>query len=105
MLFLSLLRSHALERAASVEDKDAFYKLLPQTAATCLASKRGWMEAQEMTEEEKKVLVLGCPANGVGVWVLRFASDRQLPRVFGRRGFAMNMEEKIQIMRVWRYVC
>ncbi|KAL4981297.1 hypothetical protein BDW68DRAFT_172608 [Aspergillus falconensis] len=63
------------------------------------------MEAQEMTEEEKKVLVLGCLVNGVGVWVLRFASDRQLPQDFGRRGFAMNMEEKIQIMRVWYYVC
>ena len=35
----------------------------------------------------------------MGVWVLRYESDRQLPKDFGRMSLAMNMEEKIQIMK------
>ncbi|PKX99537.1 uncharacterized protein P174DRAFT_509441 [Aspergillus novofumigatus IBT 16806] len=62
-----------------------------------------WVEVQldgrEMTEEEAKVVEFGWPTDGVGVWVLRFASAEQLPRDFGRMRLAMNMEEKIQIMR------
>lgn len=55
--------------------------------------------AREMTEEEAKVLVFGWPTNEVGVWVLRYESDRQLPKDFGRMSLAMNMEEKIQMMK------
>lgn len=35
----------------------------------------------------------------MGVWVLRFESARQMPRDFGRLSLALNMEEKIQMMR------
>jgi hypothetical protein len=52
-----------------------------------------------MTEEEAKVVEFGWPTDGVGVWVLSFASAEQLPRDFGRMHLAMNMEEKIQIMK------
>jgi hypothetical protein len=34
-----------------------------------------------------------------GVWVLRFASDMQVPRDIGRMYYAANMEERIQIMK------
>jgi hypothetical protein len=57
------------------------------------------LDGREMTEEEAKVVEFGWPTDGVGVWVLRFASAEQLPRDFGRMHLAMNMEEKIQIMR------
>lgn len=53
----------------------------------------------KITEEQEKILVFGWPTDGVGVWVLTFGSARQLPRDFGRMNLAMNMEEKIQIMR------
>jgi hypothetical protein len=54
---------------------------------------------RKMTEKEKKVLVFGWPADGVGVWVLRYASEREVPRDFGRVSFAISMEERIRIMR------
>ncbi|KAL3430406.1 hypothetical protein BDV09DRAFT_199679 [Aspergillus tetrazonus] len=90
MLFPSLLQPIALERAASVEDKTH--------SVSFFNSKRGWVEVQEMTEEEKNVLVFGWPADGAGVWVLRFASDRQLPRVWEKR-LRDEYGGQIQIMR------
>ena len=54
---------------------------------------------RENTEEEEKIMVYGWPTDGVGMWVLRFKSTDKLPKGFGRVSFAMNMEEKIQIMR------
>jgi hypothetical protein len=54
------------------------------------------------TEDEEKVMVYGWPVDGsAGVWVLRFASAEQLPSDFGRINFAMDMEEKIQIMKAY----
>ncbi|CAK40146.1 uncharacterized protein An09g02090 [Aspergillus niger] len=80
LLFLSLPRFQAVQRASSVDEEDRFW-------------------VRKMTEEEKKVLVFGWPADGVGVWVLRFANAKEMPRDFMRISFAMNMEERIQIMR------
>lgn len=57
------------------------------------------MERREITEEEEKVMVYGWPTDGVGVWVLRYGSASQMSRDFGRMGFAMNMDERIQIMK------
>ncbi|KAH8589905.1 hypothetical protein B0O99DRAFT_318371 [Bisporella sp. PMI_857] len=103
MLFLSLPRSHVSQCSRSADEEDRFCHLLRRTGATLWPSKQDWIEVQigmrEMTEEEEKVLVFGWPTDGVGVWVLRFASARQMPRDFGRVGFAMDMEEKIQMMR------
>ena len=76
---------------------------MKRTGATFWPSKRDWSAVQigfrEPTEEEEKVMVYGWPTNGVGVWVLRFKNTEQLPRDFGRINLALNMEEKIQIMR------
>ncbi|KAL4733531.1 hypothetical protein BDV11DRAFT_199837 [Aspergillus similis] len=103
MVFLSLSRSHALQRAPSADEEDRFCNLLQRTGATFWARKQDWFDVQvglrESTEEEQKVMVYGWPADGVGVWVLRFASAAELPRDFGRVSFAMDMEEKIQIMK------
>lgn len=54
---------------------------------------------RDITEEEEKVLVFGWPADGAGVWVLRFKSAKELPEDFGRLTLALNMEEKIEMMR------
>ncbi|KAE8382764.1 hypothetical protein BDV26DRAFT_253099 [Aspergillus bertholletiae] len=80
-----------------------FCDLMRRTGATLWSSKQDWLQREmdlwDYTEEEEKVMVYGWPTDGVGVWVLRFQSDTDLPRDFGRINFAMNMEEKIQIMR------
>ncbi|KNG81759.1 fungal specific transcription factor [Aspergillus nomiae NRRL 13137] len=103
MLFLSLPRSHVSQRSPSVDDEDRFCNLLRRTGATFWPSREDWFDTRmglrEITEEEEKVIVYGWPTDGVGVWVLRFKSVEQLPRDFGRISLAMNMEEKIQIMR------
>ncbi|KAH8426491.1 uncharacterized protein LDX57_004226 [Aspergillus melleus] len=103
LLFLSLPRFQPVQRASSVDEEDRFCKLLRRTGATWWPSREDKLgvilEEREMTEEEKKVLVFGWPADGVGVWVLRFANASEMPRDFMRIRFAMNMEERIQIMR------
>ncbi|GIK01853.1 hypothetical protein Aspvir_005894 [Aspergillus viridinutans] len=103
LLFLSLPRSHVSLRSPSADEEDRFCNLLRRTGATWWPSREDWVEVQlgmrEMTEEEEKVVEFGWPTDGVGVWVLRFMSAEQLPRDFGRMRLAMNMEEKIQIMR------
>lgn len=103
MLFLSLPRSYVSQRSPSADEEDRFCSLLRRTGATFWPSKRDWFNVQvglrEITEEEEKVIVYGWPTDEVGVWVLRFRSARELPDDFGRMRLAMNMEEKIQIMR------
>lgn len=101
MLFLSLSHSHESQRSPSVDEEDGFCNLMRRTGAKWWASREDRLEvrlgAREMTEEEEKVLVLGWPTDGVGVWVLRYESNRQLPKDFGR----MNFDDE----RVWSYVC
>ncbi|KAJ5957552.1 hypothetical protein N7501_011831 [Penicillium viridicatum] len=101
MLFLSLSRSYESQRC--VDEEDRFCNIMQQTGAKWWSSREDrlevWLGAREMTEEETKVLAFGWPTGGVGVWVFRYESDRQLPKDFGRMSLAMNMEEKIQMMR------
>ncbi|KAL2843368.1 hypothetical protein BJY01DRAFT_215828 [Aspergillus pseudoustus] len=105
LLFLSLPRSHAVQRpsSADADEEDEFCRLLRRAGPTWWPSKREWLEALigmgEIREEEREVLVFGWPVDGVGVWVLKFLDGKELPRDFGRIGFAMGMEEKIQIIR------
>ncbi|KAJ6012628.1 hypothetical protein N7522_002983 [Penicillium canescens] len=103
MLFLSVPRSHASQRSPSADEEDRFCNLMRRTGAKFWPSKEEWiqvkMEMREITEEEEKVMVYGWPTDGVGVWVLRYESASQMPRDFGRMSFAMNMDERIQIMK------
>ncbi|KAE8312792.1 hypothetical protein BDV41DRAFT_538063 [Aspergillus transmontanensis] len=103
MLFLSLPRSHVSHRSLDADEEDRFCSLMKRTGATFWPSKRDRSSVQigfrEPTEEEEKVIVYGWPTDGVGVWILRFKNSEQLPRDFGRINLAINMEEKIQIMR------
>ncbi|PVH81473.1 hypothetical protein DL98DRAFT_548487 [Cadophora sp. DSE1049] len=91
MLFLSLPRNHTSQRSPSADEEDRF----------CNPSREDEIEVhfgiRDITEEEAKVLVLGWPVDGVGVWVLRFRGEGQLPRYFGRLSLAMDMEEKIEM--------
>ncbi|KAE8311922.1 hypothetical protein BDV41DRAFT_540439 [Aspergillus transmontanensis] len=102
MLFLSLPRSHASQCSPSTEEEDKFCNLMRRTGATLWPHKQDWLQVEaglrKRTKEQAKVMVYGWPTDG-GVWVLRFESPKELPHDFGRIGFAMNMGEKIQIMR------
>ncbi len=103
MLFLSVPRTHPSQRSPSADEEDRFCNLMRRIGANFWPSKTKWIETiiqlREITEEEEKVMVYGWPTDGVGVWVLRYASANQIPRDFGRVRFAMNMDERIQIMK------
>ncbi|KAL4891075.1 hypothetical protein BDV59DRAFT_194539 [Aspergillus ambiguus] len=79
ILFLSLPRSYISQHSPNADEEDRFYHLLRQTGATL------WPSMREITDEEEKVL--------------KFRSTRQLLKDFGRISLAMNMEEKIQMIR------
>lgn len=51
---------------------------------------------------ERRLLVFGWPTEvgwGVGAAVLRFGSEKEVPRDFGRLGLAVSMDEMVQVMR------
>ena len=54
---------------------------------------------REETETEKRVLVFGWPSDGVGVWVLRFKEEWMKPRDFGKVHMAVDIDERVQVMR------
>jgi hypothetical protein len=103
MLFLSVPHIHPLQRSPSADEEDRFCNLMRRIGANFWPSKKEWikvmMQLREITEEEEKVMVYGWPTDGVGVWVLRYGSASQMPLDFGRMSFAMNMDERIQIMK------
>jgi hypothetical protein len=45
------------------------------------------------------VVVYGWPAEGAGVWVLRYESEGDVPDDFGRLRLALTMEERIAMMQ------
>ena len=54
---------------------------------------------RERTELEKRALVLGWPSDGVGVWVLQFANERDVRSDFGRLVIAISMDERMEVMK------
>lgn len=102
-IYLSVSRSHISQRSANATEEDKFCALMQRSGATWWGREEEYIEVQlgmrEATEEQKKVLVFGRPADGVGVWVLRFADNDQIPRDFGRVKMAMDMEERILRMK------
>lgn len=103
MNFLSLDRFRPSRRSSSILEEDRFCALMRRVGATWWASEQEWVDVnlglRERTPQEKRVLVFGWPTNGVGVWMLRFGSEREMPKDFGRVEFAVNMDEKVQVMR------
>lgn len=103
MNFLSLDRLHSAERSNDAAEEDEFCGLMRKVGATWWNSRREWEEEQlgivEMTEMQKRVLVFGWPTDGVGVWVLRYKSEDEVPDDFGRINFVVTMDEKIRVMK------
>ena len=103
MQFLSLDRFHPSQRSFNILEEDRFCAMMRRVGATWWASEQEWVDVElgmrERTELEKRVLVFGWPTDGVGVWVLRFGSEREVPRDFGRVTLAVSMDERVQMMR------
>jgi hypothetical protein len=103
MLYLSVPRSHPVQRSDDASVEDAFCDRMRRIGATWWASK---LESHDVeaglrgaTEAERKVLVFGWPSDGSGVWVLRYASEDEVPEDFGMVRMALDMDEKIEAMR------
>lgn len=103
LLYLLLSRSQASERSTDPSEEDKFCDRLQRISAKWWISKRDWIDTtlgiRDLTEEEAKVVVFGWPAEGPGVWVLRYESEGDVADDFGRLRLALTMEEKIATMR------
>jgi len=103
LLYLSLSRSQACQRSIDPTEEDNFCDSLQQIGAKWWINKQDWINAtlgvRDPTEEELKVVVYGWPAEGAGVWVLRYESEGDVPDDFGRLRLALTMEERIAIMQ------
>ncbi|KAK6431946.1 hypothetical protein LTR95_011886 [Oleoguttula sp. CCFEE 5521] len=101
--YLCLSRFEPCHSSSVVKDEDEFCSRMRRIGADWWSSEKNWAEAEfglrEKTAKEKEKLVFGWPEDGTGVWVLRFLAPDDIPRDFGRLDFAMNMSEKVQIMR------
>lgn len=103
MRFLRLDRFTAAQRSANLIEEDAFCNRMRMVGAVWWADEQEWIDVQlglrEMTEAEERRLVFGWPTDGEGVWVLRYESERALPRDFGRISLAVDMDERCRVMR------
>jgi hypothetical protein len=103
LLYLSLSRSQACERSTDPNEEDKFCDSLQRIGAIWWISKQDWINAtlggRDSTEEESKVVVYGWPTEGVGVWVLRYESEGDVPDDFGKLRLALTMEERIATMQ------
>ena len=73
-----------------------------RVGATWWASEEEWVDVELGLKEklglERRVLIFGWPSNGVGVWILRFESENEVPKDFGRLRLAVSMDERVRVM-------
>lgn len=103
MQFLQLDRFMPAQRSANVAHEDEFCARMRKVGATWWADEQEWIEVQlgvrEKTELEDRVLVFGWPSSGEGAWVLRYESESEVLRDFGRVHMAVDMDERCRIMK------
>jgi hypothetical protein len=105
LLYLQLSRSEMAQPSSDPGDEDKFCNALQRIGAKWWVSKQDWANAQigvrDQTDEESRVLIFGWPAEGesTGVWVLRYASEGELPHDFGRMRLVLSIEERIAVMK------
>jgi hypothetical protein len=106
MNILSLSRFDAAERSFDSAEEDAFCERLRRVDTTWWRYNCEWLDNLIkhcdglVTDEQKRIMVYGWPANGRGVWVLRYQQSEDLPDGFGKVRMAADMEEKIEVMKV-----
>jgi hypothetical protein len=105
MDFLSLPRIRAVERSYDSAEEDAFCKRLRRVGATWWLFNEEWHynlrhnHDELVTDEQKRIMVYGWPADGRGLWVLKYEQVDDLPDDFGKVRMAADMEEKIEAMK------
>lgn len=105
MNFLSLPRFDAVERSFDSAEEDNLCERLRRVGATWWQYNCEWldnsMEPYEelVTDEQKRIMVYGWPADGRGVWFLKYPQAGDLPDESGTVRMAADMEEKIEAMK------
>ncbi|TGO22740.1 hypothetical protein BPAE_0156g00030 [Botrytis paeoniae] len=118
MNFLSLNRLYPTQRSPDHIEEDEFCTLMRKIGAIWWSSERHheseWTSSEDIYQEagvpspmptnaQKRGLVFGWPTDGGGIWVLRYdtheGKEKLLPRDFGRINLAINMDERVEIMR------
>ena len=105
MDYLSLPRFDAVERSFDSAEEDAFCERLRRVGATWWQYNCEWLDNlmehsdELVTDEQKRIMVYGWPADGRGVWVLKYQQPGDLPDGFGKVRMAADMEEKIEAMK------
>lgn len=105
MKFLSLPRFDAVECSFDSAGEDAFCERLRRVGATWWRYNCEWFDnlmdngEELVTAEQKRIMVYGWPADGRGVWVLKYQQPGDLPDGFGKVRMAADMEEKIEAMK------
>jgi hypothetical protein len=105
MNYLSLPRFDAVERSFDSAEEDAFCERLRRVGATRWQYNCEWLDnlirhSEELvTDEQKRIMVYGWPADDRSVWVLEYQRSGDLPDGFGKVRMAADMEEKIEAMK------
>lgn len=103
MQFLQLDRFSAARRSSDMAQEDEFCTRMRKIGVTWWADEQVWIDVQcgirERTELESRQLIFGWPTNREGVWVLRYDSEWEVPRDFGKVFMALNMDERCQVMK------
>ncbi|TGO19924.1 hypothetical protein BTUL_0002g01730 [Botrytis tulipae] len=118
MNFLSLTRLYPTQRSHDPIEEDEFCVLMRKVGAIWWSSERHhairWTflddDCQEvgvtssmLANAQKRNLIFGWPTDGEGVWVLRYDTHEGmknlLPRDLGRINLAVDMDERVEIMR------
>ena len=85
--------------------EDGFCNRMRMLGAGWWAEEQEWIDVQlglrARTALEGRRLVFGWPTGdgGGGVWVLRYGSEREVPRDFGKMALAVDMDERCRVMR------
>lgn len=103
MQYLQLDRFKVSQRSANILEEDAFCERMRRIGATWWPSEREYIDVllgvRERTELEARVSVFGWPEDGTGVWLLRYESEKAIPWDFGKLQFAIDMNERCQIIQ------
>ncbi|KAK6430118.1 hypothetical protein LTR95_013728 [Oleoguttula sp. CCFEE 5521] len=101
--YLGLPWTHDTDRSGNATEEDAFCERLRRIGATWWRSEDAWIDVwlkeREPTKAQAEVLVFGWPDEWESVWMLRYASNDDVPMGFGRVTMATSMPEKIQAMQ------
>jgi hypothetical protein len=103
LLHLRLDRFKEAKRSLNTAKEDEFCKRLSQIGATWRSSKAEWSDAligEGDTAKMAKIVEVGWPSSGRGVWVLEYLEDdREMSRGASLLNLCLNMDERCKIIQ------